>query len=494
MERRALLICAWLTAYIAFIPFARAFLHLEVDYDEGWNVYNADRVAHHQLLYPVRYGWTTVNYPPISFFLYAKLHHITHDYLFTARTVSLLSILACSILVAAIVHALGASRRMSFFAGCFCLATFCAAADGYVGMDDPQLLSHVFFLLGLLIYIRVRESSHRLLGLAAAALIFILAAFIKQNPIDLPAAALIDLAVLSLPLALWFALCCAVFTTVATMLSIHFGGPFFLAEFFMPRSYSTLTLLGQVGGYFGPLLIQFALAAFTAWKLRKDPRRRIASIFLVVSFCLGAYFSGGSGVSINSLFSATFAVIILIGLCAEPRMRSTWFARIPLSVAQVGLFLWLLIPLGLAQHLDPVVDLHNLAQQQHAFEQDVAFLRSHDGPAVCESLLECYTAGKPFVYDPFNATRLIRLGKLDRFALLDQLQRHRFAAVQLDSLANGVPDPERFDPLVAHAIVDDYVATPAAGGGLLFLPKTARLATNSPHQPPSTIAGSTASF
>ncbi|MES2392041.1 MAG: hypothetical protein V4555_10395 [Acidobacteriota bacterium] len=471
LERRVLLIACLLTLYIAFVPFARVFFNLEVDYDEGWNVYNADRVAH-QLLYPVRYGWTTVNYPPISFYLYAKLHHLTHDYLFTARAVSLLSILTCSFLVAAIVHALGASRRMSFLAGCFCLATFCAAADCYVGMDDPQLLSHVFFLLGLLIYIRVRESSHRIVGLAAAALIFIIATFIKQNPIDFPAAALIDLAFLSLPLALWFALCCAAFTAIATALAIHFGGHFFLAEFFMPRSYSTLTLLGQVGGYFGPLLIPFAVAVFTAWKLRHDPRRRIASIFLVISFSLGSYFSGGSGVSINALFSATFAMVILIGLSAEPRAASPWLSRIPQPIAQVALFLWLLIPLGLAGHLNPILDLRDLTQQQRAFQQDVAFLRNHPGPALCESLLECYSAGKPFLYDPFNATRLIRLGKLDRNVLIDELRRQQFSVIQFDALTNGSPDPERFDPLISQAIFRNYTPVGGAGGTILYAPQT----------------------
>jgi hypothetical protein len=471
LERHAFALCAFLTAYIAFVPFARSLFHLEVDYDEGWNVYNADRIVHHQLLYPSRYGWTTVNYPPLSFFFYATLHRFTHDYLFTARTVSLLSILLCSFAVAAIASELGASRRMSSLAGFFCLAMFCASADSYIGMDDPQLLAHVFFFLGLYLYIRVRQSRHRLWGLTLTALVFVVAGFIKQNPIDFPAAALIDLALLSIPLALWFTLCGAIFASAAVALSIHFGGPFFLAQLLMPRSYSTLTLLGQVGGYFGPLLIPFALAVFTAWKFRRDPRRRIASIFLLVSFLLGAFFSGGSGVSINALFSATFAVALLIGLSADPLSQSPRLAAIPLPLLQVALFLWLLLPLGFAQHLNPFLDLHELHDQQRGFQQDVAFLRSQPGPALCESLLECYTAGKPFLYDPFNATRLIDLGKLDPSLLIDQLQRRRFGAVQIDALTDGEPDPVRFHPLIDQAIAANYTSAAGTRGTYLYIPQ-----------------------
>ena len=45
-------------------------------------------------------------------------------------------------------------------------------------------------------------------------------------------------------------------------------------------------------------------------------------------------------------------------------------------------------------------------------QRDVAFLQAHPGPALCESLLRCAFAGKPYGYDPFNAKARNNLGVL----------------------------------------------------------------------------------
>ena len=56
-------IFVWATA----MPFRRAFLFAEFDYNEGWNFYNAQKVVLHQPLYPTTYAWTAVNYPSAVF-------------------------------------------------------------------------------------------------------------------------------------------------------------------------------------------------------------------------------------------------------------------------------------------------------------------------------------------------------------------------------------------------------------------------------------------
>jgi 4-amino-4-deoxy-L-arabinose transferase-like glycosyltransferase len=464
-------ICAFFALFAALVPFARIFFRLQIDYDEGWNIYAASLITQHKLLYPLRFDWITVNYPPISFFLCAKLYALTHDYLFTARTVSLLSVIASSFLVAAIVRALGGSKRSAIVSGFFCLGVFCANADYYVGMDDPQMLSHVFYLLGLLTYIYSRVGRKRLAGLALAAFIFTFAAFIKQNPIDFTLAALVDLAFLSLPLTLWFSACLVTFTTLGTVLALHFGGPYFLSEFFMPRSYSTVVVLEQIRDYFGPLLIPFLLAAFVAWKLRRSERQRVASIFLVISFLLGSYFSGGSGVSVNAFFSATFAMCILLGLLCEEFLGSKPGSAGWLSYAQLALSAWLLIPLALTGEINVVGTFKDMRISQSNFDQDIRILRNHPGPALCESLLECYTAGKSYVYDPFNATRLIHLGRLDDHVIISQLQRHNFAIIQLDELIDGKANPERFDHSISDAIQANYRIALNHRGAILYVPK-----------------------
>ncbi len=73
------------TAYCAFWPLLRATLRLEIKYNEGWNAYNAAAIAHHQWVYPVRYGWTMTNYPVLSFVAVAQMGRLTHDYLYAGR-------------------------------------------------------------------------------------------------------------------------------------------------------------------------------------------------------------------------------------------------------------------------------------------------------------------------------------------------------------------------------------------------------------------------
>jgi len=201
LKKRIVWICACLALATAIVPFVRAFFRVEVDYNEGWNVYNASIVADYHLLYREKYAWTTVNYPMLSFFIQAQLHRLTHDYLFTARAVSVLSLTCCSVLVGAIVRSLSGSWQASTLAGFYCLALFCTDADIYVGMDDPQMFAQVFFLAGLLVYLWRRES---LLAIACAALLFVVGGCIKHNPIDFPLAVLLELALISLRRALWF--------------------------------------------------------------------------------------------------------------------------------------------------------------------------------------------------------------------------------------------------------------------------------------------------
>jgi hypothetical protein len=482
LKKRALWICTCIALFTAIVPFVRAFFRLEVNYNEGWNIYNAQIAANHGLLYPQKYGWTTVNYPMLSFYLLAQLHRLTHDYLFTARLVSLLSLIGCSVLVAAIVRSLGAARRPAIFAGLFCFAVFCAAAQVYIGADDPQIFSQVFFLLGLLIYLRGRDS---LTYLAAAALLFVIAGFIKHNPVDFPLAVFADLLLLSLPRAVWFSLSGIAFAVLAFALNIHYGGPFFLAELLTSRTLSLSHLLVQGVNVLGPLALPYCVAAYTAYAVRKDPQRRLALILFITSLGFGIYFSATKGVSINAFFSSLLATSILLGLFFDklPYTHQSSASSRFIPYAPVWLFLWLGIPMILSGNWNPYSKLRNVVAAQRNFDQDVMFLRSHPGPALCESLLECYFAGKPYLYDPFNATRLIQMQKLDANILIDQIRQHQFSAIQtLDPLPlEDQYDSERWDPSIRAAIEASYVPAPtrhddpshATSNAFFYLPKPA---------------------
>jgi hypothetical protein len=479
------LLCACFALLTAIFPIARAFYRVEVDYSEGWNVYNAQTLANHQLLYPTRYGWTTVNYPMLSFAILAQLHRFTHDYLFTARALSLIALAATCLLVGAIVRRLGASRQVAVLTAFYCLALFATDADVYVATDDPQMLAQVFFLSGLLLYLWRRASPS---ALAASALLFVLGGSIKHNPIDFPLAVLIDLALIAPRRAVWFGLCCAGFASASIALNIHFGGPYFITEVLLPRSWSLAKAADNLQVVLGPLLLPFLAAAYTAFMLRNDQYRRIASILLITSLLVGGFFGGGVGVSINSLFSALLATAILTSLFWERLWNLQWQRKIPIKRpatllwAPALFFTWMLIPWMLVPAIrsgfdrnqwDPVRRLSQTIAAEKRFDQETAALRRVPGPAICESLLRCYFAGKPYVFDPFNATRLIQFSKIDPAPLVEDLRRRRYAAVQLDLPIRREKNTERFDPAIVAAIEQNYAPALVNQDGEIYVPRAA---------------------
>ena len=134
---------ATLAVIAAIYPVVRALYHFEVNYKEGWMVYNAVAVARHQPLYATKYGWTTVDYPAVSFYIMAYLSRFSHDYLLTGRFVALGSFAACCALIGLIVRKLTGHFAPALFAAIFCAVLFFAAATQYIGLDDPQMLAVV---------------------------------------------------------------------------------------------------------------------------------------------------------------------------------------------------------------------------------------------------------------------------------------------------------------------------------------------------------------
>jgi hypothetical protein len=99
-------------------------------------------------------------------------------------------------------------------------------------------------------------------------------------------------------------------------------------------------------------------------------------------------------------------------------------------------------------------------------------LHNLPGPAICESLLRCYFAGKPYIFDPFNTTRLIQFGKLDPKPMIEGLRQQRYAAVQFDYPVQKERSSERFDPAIVGAIEQSYVPALVNEDGEIYVPRT----------------------
>ena len=470
-----LAVCLVCTLWIAFPPFTRAFFHAEVSYNEGWNVYNAERVAAHQVLYPSTVGWTTVNYPMLSFFSAAMLHRVTHEYLLSARILSLVSLVLCCMLVALIVERLGGSRSAAVLAAAFCLAVFCAAGDstGYIGADDPQIFAQVFYLGAMYVYLLCNR---RGVGLVAVAALLVVGGCIKQNLLEFPLAVLVDLLLVSRRRALLFLASGATFSVFAVIVQQRCGGPGFVTCILAPRAYAVTKVLQLVAVDLAPLAFPLGLALYIAWRLARRSELRLAVLLFGFSLVVGSYFSGGDGVSVNTFFGVFLSMSVMLGLgLSHLQLSARGAVLLPLALWGWLMIPWLVVPpLEEGRKVfavwDPPLYLQQMEDRQERFNSKLATIESQQGPALCESLLLCASAEKPYVYDPFNATRFIGLGKLRSEPVVEAIHEHRFSSIQL----NGpLDDPDRFAhfaPAIVKAIGQEYRPLMQDQDGVVMIP------------------------
>lgn len=481
-------LCIAFALYTAAVPVGRAFMRLEVTYNEGWNVYNAALVANHGTLYPASYGWTSVNYPALSFYIIAGLARFTHDFLFTARALSVLSTVMCSLFVGLIVWRLMPKFLPAALAGAYCFAFFCATAERYVGLDDPQMFAQVFLMAGLLVYVCYRG---RLGALIAVALLLTIGANIKHILIEFPLAILLDLLFISRRRALQFCLVGGALAALSVALNIYFGGPGFLSAMLATRDYSFAHLVDTLTDVYQPMVVPSVLALGLAIVYRNHPKRRIVSLLFGCSVLTAAAFGGGSGVWMNVLFGGILSQAMLLGFFFGdfPNWvkRPSWLNL----AAPAFVFVWLMIPLAFSGNWRPLRALAEARAQQQRFQQETGILAEQSGPALCESLLRCYYAQKPYVYDPFNATRLVRLGKLDPQVMAEKIQRQEFGAIQLDrplQREGGYPGRLRFVPDILRAIEQNYFPVLENEDGVIYAPNRGLSASSRTQGAPALIS------
>src|SRR5215467_2292954 len=78
----------------------------EKNYNEGWNIYNAQRLINSELIYDDNY-WRVNNYPIGSFLIVAGVNLLIGDLLLSGRIVALISFVAIGVLAASATRRLG---------------------------------------------------------------------------------------------------------------------------------------------------------------------------------------------------------------------------------------------------------------------------------------------------------------------------------------------------------------------------------------------------
>lgn len=480
------------TMFALFLfPLRRIFANVEVNYNEGWNAYQAARVAHGIPLYrtlPGSFG-TGTGYPPLSFHLVSWLGS-TNSFTEVGRFVSLFSLLATGLFVGLIVGKVGGSRLIAVFSFFLYEIGIALLRADRIGMYDPQLLGEALSAAGLYFYVR-NPDSKRLLCISA--LFFCLGGFTKHNLLAFPAAVAIDLVFRSWrALATWASamLACAGLLTAATMLV---DGRYLFAHLLgggSGRTYSYMMAWSQFHHYVEKF--QALLVIATAWSIRAIRSRTVFVAAFILSHGLAFLLGGGYGVDLNIFFNGYAATVIVCGLALSDMHAAVAAFRpgaLNSATMMFGLFfisIMMFVPGQLKRDRKAMRDLPALEKE---VQSGVDFLKAHPGPALCESHLLCYEAGKPFEFEPFSVRAQVMTGKIPETEVLQLLKTNHFQAVELalrsdeadltdaelrTSLSNDQRDPDkmrRFSPNFMNELLRDYQLAKRTSQMAFFCPK-----------------------
>lgn len=458
-------------------PVKRIFANVEVNYNEGWNAYRADMVAKGIRLYgepPKGFGTATA-YPPISFHLISWLGG-TNNYLVAGRLVSLLSLIATGVLIGLIVRKAGGSKSAAIFSFLLYELGIVLLRADRVGMYDPQLLGEALSAAGLYFYVRDPDSK-RLLCMSA--IFFCLGGFTKHNLIALPAAVAIDLLFRSWRAFTTWAGAMVVSAGLLTVVTILVDGRFFFVHLLGNgggRTYSFMMAWSQFHHYVEKF--QTLLVIGTAWSIRSFRSRRLFVAAFVLSHGTAFLLGGGYGVDLNIFFNGFAVTVVICGLALSD-VSSALLAQKPgglnpTAAMMFGLFFISVMIFVPGQLKRDRAQMRELPTREKEFQSAVDFLKAHPGPALCESHLLCYEAGKPFEFEPFSVRDQMMTGRIHEDDVLELLKTHHFQAVEValrsdegdlsdaelrTSLSNDQKDPEkmrRFSPNFMSELLSDY--------------------------------------
>jgi hypothetical protein len=460
----------------------------ERNYNEGWNVYNTQRLIDHELIYDDDY-WRVNNYPIFSFLAVAGLNFFVNNLLLSGRIIALVSFLAIGVLAGAAVRRFGGDRVDSVF-GAACALGFCyLVAPAWVAVDDPQTLGEAMMLAGLVSYISRPPDR---LNLLRTALLVTFGAFVKHNVVAIPIAITLDIAIRSpRRLFLWLG-CCAGLALGCLGFTYLLAGGTFLDHLLLPRIFTWhgaryhLMKYLRLAEFPLPVILLFARAIFSS-------ERRVLAGYGVITIAAATIFAGFEGTSYNMFQDAAVFLAVAAGVALhELRKRMTAgasaserMAKIVLGVAPLLLAQPILArsPQAIAQIYQAGGSLEADRRAERSFLAEAEYISKQRGPAICESLLLCYYAGQPFTLDPFNSRQLILAGRLDQSELIRRIAAKEFGVMQLR--ADICDDPtaaschilhnrrkfSRFTDDVLYAVDRHYRIGWRSQDGTFYIPK-----------------------
>lgn len=481
------LMTATLVALFWF-PVKRTFANVEVNYNEGWNAYKAAMVASGIRLYgSLPNSFTGAAYPPVSFHLIGWLGS-ANTFPAVGRKVSLISLILTGVFVSLIVRRGGASRQTAVFSFLLYEIGIAILRADRIGMNDPQLLAEALSVAGLYFYVRDPDSNRLL---CVSALLFCLSGFTKQTSIAFPLAIAIGLLVRSRKRFATFAGAMLLSAGLLTAMTLLVDGRYFPLHLMSGRAYSYR--LGWSNFHHYVLTFQSLIVIGTAWSMRVLRSRTVLASAFVLSHFLAFLLAGGFGVDLNIFFNALAAAVIVCGVALSQitfELPDVQPAAVNSSEALMFALLFISIMIFVPGQLRrDHQEIRLLRTHETEFQSAVEFVKTHTGPALCESLLLCYEAGKPFEYEPFTVRDQVKTGRLQEADVLQLLRAHHFQTVQialrsdeealneldlrmsLSSAQTVLETERRFTPIFMKELLQDYQLSKRTSQMALFCPR-----------------------
>src|SRR5262245_1215423 len=344
----------WLLYAIAILSFAwptyRAFLNIEIGNNEGWNAYFADAAMGKMPLYPSTAQLITNNYPPLSFYIVGLAGRLVGDPVLGGRLLSLISVIAIATVIALSVRRLGGAQAAAVISAAFYIAIMSRFFRSYVGLNEPQLLSHAIMAFGFSAFLGARSRDR---GYVTPFLVMAFAGFVKHNIIAMPLTALAWLGLNRRREALKCLCAAAVVIVIGIAICyVSFGRDFFL-NILAPRHYS---LKKAIRSYKDLQWVSVGLVAcaFNACARWHDRNVRLCTGLIAIAFAAFFLQRTGEGVWTSAQFDLVIAVAIGLGLAYTQVPLWPLARRFPPAVAQAILLLVVCARLLVTKELQPI--------------------------------------------------------------------------------------------------------------------------------------------